>query len=553
MEEQKRGNPIADLLALDAKYRYEGVTDDLFTLEEVLAEKPIPIEQLGPVIMSTIKFAGTPKLPARGSRNKTPSKQTKSKEAKILSPKGLLAIVKEQFLPSVKKDFWENLLIAGGSVCEVLRRYGHFADIDIFLYDLTPEEATTKLMNIYQELRKVYGKVNNVVRGDKCVTIVFDRGQEVQIILRLYNSISEILHGFDLGSSAIGFDGERVYFTSLSKFCFVNLVNIIDGTRRSTSYEHRLAKYFCRDFDIVMPNLNVAAADPNPKSRESGESTEPPERFAPNSMMWTKEQFLDDPEKVMRKWLWEPEIVDVSARFQGEPTDLRLSKQFGYMWNQYLKGIRTEIRDSYDEAKDEWKDGKDIKDTERESNRDIKLPFLTIKNAVVNNLVIKCSYVEVNNHIQTIHDYGDPAGFYAARLLNVRYCIAQLRMITGPGPIIWGTEMNDILGDKLPLAPDDVVSLYDELLASFRKGVPKLSFVQNYFIPEMATRLMENYFQDRDVAMIFGEQAQMIVKQLDKYKVPLTWMTKNVMTQLTASFNPIITDPRVWYGNLYID
>jgi hypothetical protein len=77
------------------------------------------------------------------------------------------------------------------------------------------------------------------------------------LIFRLYQSIGEILHGFDLGSSAVGYDGKNVYFTSLGKFCHEYSCNVIDTTRRSTTYEYRLTKYFDRGFNIVMPGLDI--------------------------------------------------------------------------------------------------------------------------------------------------------------------------------------------------------------------------------------------------------------------------------------------------------
>jgi len=81
---------------------------------------------------------------------------------------------------------------------------------------------------------------------------------KLQIIFRLYNGISEILHGFDLGPSAVAFTGEEVYLTSLGKFCYENGIIIVDTTRRSTTYESRLKKYMQRGFSIVLPNLDIS-------------------------------------------------------------------------------------------------------------------------------------------------------------------------------------------------------------------------------------------------------------------------------------------------------
>ncbi len=60
-----------------------------------------------------------------------------------------------------------------------------------------------------------------------------------------------------LGSSAVGYDGKNVYFTTLGKFCHEYSCNIVDTTRRSTTYETRLIKYFDRNFNIVIPNLDI--------------------------------------------------------------------------------------------------------------------------------------------------------------------------------------------------------------------------------------------------------------------------------------------------------
>jgi len=67
------------------------------------------------------------------------------------------------------------------------------------------------------------------------------------------------LHGFDLGSSAVGYQpGEHeVYFTSLGRFAYETNCNIIDTSRRSTSYEYRLIKYLTRGFSIIAPKLDL--------------------------------------------------------------------------------------------------------------------------------------------------------------------------------------------------------------------------------------------------------------------------------------------------------
>ena len=115
-----------------------------------------------------------------------------------------------------------------------------------------------------EEITKLRKEFNNTVFSlhENCIrtpnTIKIDlKGESYQIIFRLYSSSSEILHGFDLGSSAVGFDGNNVLFTSLSKLCYTYNCNIIDTTRRSTSYESRLIKYFKRGFALILPKFDI--------------------------------------------------------------------------------------------------------------------------------------------------------------------------------------------------------------------------------------------------------------------------------------------------------
>lgn len=185
---------------------------------------------------------------------------------------------------------FSNILIAGGCVSKTLLQSGWENDVDIFLYGLTVEQANAKIEELIGQIYKSYqtNKINeylakareegkdikqinqeelNVllsdevdimnVRNKNCLSLNFYGSIKIQIIFRLYKSISEILHGFDLGSSAIGYDGQEIYFTSLGKFAYEYLANIVDTTRRSTTYEVRLIKYFNRGFQIILPYFNM--------------------------------------------------------------------------------------------------------------------------------------------------------------------------------------------------------------------------------------------------------------------------------------------------------
>jgi len=211
---------------------------------------------------------------------------------------------------------YNNMLIAGGAISNLLyHSWDQPNDVDIFLYGLTPIAADQKVKEIIHAIQSIHqlvsiSKLTNVISikivqpdDDAAVATAADDVNddvvdsnvdddvvdsnvddkhtedgdlvspnvtletikqskwnffEFQIVLRIYSNISEILHGFDLGSSAVGYDGTHIYFTTLSQYSYANSVNILDVTRRSTTYEQRLSKYVYRGFDVVLPHMNTS-------------------------------------------------------------------------------------------------------------------------------------------------------------------------------------------------------------------------------------------------------------------------------------------------------
>lgn len=106
----------------------------------------------------------------------------------------------------------------------------------------------------------IHGKT---IRTKNAITIVSRYPtRHIQIVLRLYKSISEILTGFDVDCSSFAYDGTQVYGTPRAITAFVTQTNTIDLTRRSPSYESRLSKYAHRGFEIHWPDLDRTKIDP---------------------------------------------------------------------------------------------------------------------------------------------------------------------------------------------------------------------------------------------------------------------------------------------------
>ena len=61
------------------------------------------------------------------------------------------------------------------------------------------------------------------------------------------------MNGFDVDSCSVGFDGDRAWVTQRAHLALVTQTNPIDMTRRSPTYEMRLAKYASRGFEVMDP------------------------------------------------------------------------------------------------------------------------------------------------------------------------------------------------------------------------------------------------------------------------------------------------------------
>src|SRR3990167_964216 len=177
---------------------------------------------------------------------------------------------------------WDNVFVAGGSVLGCLlptgnavskkerRVYYHqnaykSSDIDIFIYGLSAEQGNRKLIEIFESVKLAIAGTEDVIcfRSLHAVTIVSRFPyRHIQIILRLYKSPAEVLMGFDIDACSVGYDGKDIWMTPRAHHAIVKQQNTIDMTRRSPSYEMRLAKYLERGFSIQIPSLDKSRIDP---------------------------------------------------------------------------------------------------------------------------------------------------------------------------------------------------------------------------------------------------------------------------------------------------
>jgi len=169
---------------------------------------------------------------------------------------------------------WNNVLIAGGSILsllssvpdeykksdETLKKWfskeAKFGDIDIFLYGLSDRQATKKIFEIYESIKKVVPSDILCIRGPRALTFVIgNKHRHVQIVLRNFKTVAEILLSFDIDSCCFGYDGNKVWCCPRSHHAITHSVNTVVISKSSASFEYRLSKYGKRGYAVYVPNF----------------------------------------------------------------------------------------------------------------------------------------------------------------------------------------------------------------------------------------------------------------------------------------------------------
>lgn len=177
---------------------------------------------------------------------------------------------------------WSNVVAAGSAVTTALlpvpekwagnkrslREYYHehlapASDVDLFIYGLNEEQALEKIKQIERSIKDSILHETTTIRTKNAITIASQYPtRHVQIVLRLYDSISQIITGFDVDCACAAYNGSQVYASPRALAAFATQINTIDLTRRSPSYENRLSKYSHRGFEVHWPLLDRSRIDP---------------------------------------------------------------------------------------------------------------------------------------------------------------------------------------------------------------------------------------------------------------------------------------------------
>jgi len=194
-----------------------------------------------------------------------------------------LGVNQQNYTTKFAKEFPEasltlpmpNVVICGGAAAWPLsdskKKPG---DVDFFLYGLPADESEQSrvarwkcVTSLLQKIRDQFSICTETLMEGLITIQCCPKTNrpywshlptiKFQIILRAYESVSAILHAFDVPSCCVAYDGHRTYMTYLAAYAHVFHANIVVPEYRSTTYESRLMKYFERGYALVMPHLDT--------------------------------------------------------------------------------------------------------------------------------------------------------------------------------------------------------------------------------------------------------------------------------------------------------
>lgn len=152
-------------------------------------------------------------------------------------------------------NLFDHVCLAGGSVTNTIIDFNVLTDYDLFLYGVNEEEANQLVVKLIEVIEP-----RKVLRSENALTLLKYR-RKTQIILRLYKSISEILHGFDVDCCCTAYDGKNIWMTPRAHLAITEMMNFVDFDRMSPTYEYRLGKYMARGFSVYIPEYDEDKTD----------------------------------------------------------------------------------------------------------------------------------------------------------------------------------------------------------------------------------------------------------------------------------------------------
>lgn len=160
-----------------------------------------------------------------------------------------------------------NVCLAGG-FCRSVLLGQEVNDYDFFLFGLSDEDIVIRVKKLISDLATILCGVFMVLYKSNTNVLELLRvdnlgklSHKLQIVLLNHKSVDDIFSRFDLDSCCVGVTKESdvfgVNFCERSEFAYKYMINVVDETMYSPSYDYRLHKYFEKGFSIGVPGFNL--------------------------------------------------------------------------------------------------------------------------------------------------------------------------------------------------------------------------------------------------------------------------------------------------------
>ena len=465
---------------------------------------------------------------------------------------------KHPFTTEFLIKFNGNIVACGGAVTKSLISrnndyYNHIGDIDIFFHNISMEDASKLRLEIIQFLVDKWQNKNKeirttILRNEFVTTIYFFIKEDIhittvysyQLIHRIYPNISSIIGGFDLNVCMVAYDGNELYATPLGTWALKNHTIIIDTKRRSTSFEYRLCKYYNYGFNILFPGL-------------------------------TQEIVNDLVIKPCRSTSNEKELIEkihnLAREYKCNIHHFIMSKDHTddilFLDQQKKEDILPFL--NINDGNNEWRRDDCDGEIEFESYQEIKIGILPYNLKNIENRYIN----KISDYSHNSIDLKFMPHINATRLRldNLSSVVSILKI---KDKINYEILENEVNNPDLKFTPNTIknyIERTDEarnFYGSDWNDDPNLH-ERDHFIRKDINRLSKCFGklalevrEIRNTNEYDHYVSEMIEKMMNNHKIckenltGIKWITKNPGRQWTSSINPIISDPREWYGKHYI-
>lgn len=199
-------------------------------------------------------------------------------EGRVQEKRYFMSVLFDKIVPPSLRA---NMVVCGGAVNRAVcveGRWWDFSDFDLFVFGKS-SETMTKLCQRYLDavLTICDAKDAFMMRTGNAVTFKFKVPIPVglrpnaalwkctresitittQLILRHYDTLSEVLHGFDVDCCGVAFYANKYYATQRARLALATRTNTVNVQLLSPTYEKRLSKYKVRGFNIHVPGTTI--------------------------------------------------------------------------------------------------------------------------------------------------------------------------------------------------------------------------------------------------------------------------------------------------------